>query len=238
MTLKLTGFIYAVVVDRASGIPIQRNVLIGNAFVRDGDYVGNYSAESFWAYGTTRGGAFDPIGQTAIIGFGSAYDGAPTEFAVEIQSPMDKPNQKLVIAPLAGDLNYLVSDNANLLFSAAAQAGTAQVFNEQETGASFSSLLVGTCLRSAIITTTNPRIPNSFGNLIRSGQAGYLKLKVDAAVGLLMTPRTGGNTWNGIRTLHKTRNARRQFCKFLSSRPFARAWGSRHQNGNKWLRRW
>ena len=201
-----SGFIYAVVVNQANGIPIQNNVLSGNAFVRDGEYIGNYGAESFWAYGTTRGGAFDPIGQTAIIALGSAYDAAPTELAVEVQSPLDKPNQKLIIAPVAGDLTYTVDNN--LLLSAAAQAGAGQIFNEKESGSSFANLLVGTCLRSAIITSTNPRVPNTLANLIRSGQSGYAKFRVTAGVGLLLTPRDANNAWNGIRTIHKTAAAK------------------------------
>lgn len=204
---ETTGFLYALAVSPTTGIPIQQNVLIGNAFVQDGEYAGNYGAEAFWSYGIAQG-AFDPFTQTATLNFGAAYDAAPSELAVTIQSPADKPNQKLVLAPVAGDLNYLVSDSDNLLFSAAAQASTGQVFNEQEKSASFSSFLTGTCLRSAIITPINPRIANSLGNLIPSGMAGSLKIKVRAAVGLLMTPRAGNNTYNGIRALHKTATTR------------------------------
>lgn len=204
---ETTGFLYALAVSPTTGIPIQQNVLIGNAFVQDGEYVGNYGAEAFWSYGIAQG-AFDPFMQTATLNFGAAYDAAPSELAVTIQSPADKPNQKLVIAPVAGDLNYLVSDSDNLLFSAAAQASTGQVFNDQEKSASFSSFLTGTCLRSAIITPTNPRIANSLGNLIPSGMAGSLKIKVRAAVGLLMTPRAGNNMYNGIRSLHITATTR------------------------------
>jgi hypothetical protein len=40
------GWLLAVAVD-AQGRPVQYNGLIGNAFVRDGAYVGNYGAESF-----------------------------------------------------------------------------------------------------------------------------------------------------------------------------------------------
>ncbi|MBS1810185.1 MAG: hypothetical protein JST84_18635 [Acidobacteria bacterium] len=197
-----TGFIYAVAVNSNTGIPVRNNVLIGNAFVQDGIYVGNYNAESFWSYGTTQGGAFDPIGQTAILALGSAYDGAPTDLSVEVQSPMDKANQKLVVAPVAGDLTYTTDEN--LLFTAAAHYGTGQVFNEQEKGASYSNLLVGTCLRTGIISDTHPRVPFTMGNLIRSGQMGSLKFRVTAGVGLLMTPRDSSNTWTGIRSLHKT----------------------------------
>ncbi|MFN7931222.1 MAG: hypothetical protein U0Y68_25495 [Blastocatellia bacterium] len=202
---EVTGFIYALAVDPATGAPIVNNVLTGNAFVRDGEYIGNYGAESFWSYGQTRGGAvIDPFFSKATLTLGAAYDGAPTELGVEIQSPADKPNQKLVLAPLAGDLTYFVEDSQNSLYTAAAQLGSGLAFNEQEKAASYSSMLSGTCLRSAIITTTHPRVPNTLGNLIRTGQTGWLRFKVTAAVGLLMTPRNNSNTWSGIRTLHKT----------------------------------
>ena len=43
------GWIIATAVD-ANGIPTVANNLIGNAFVVDGDYNDNYSAEAFWAF--------------------------------------------------------------------------------------------------------------------------------------------------------------------------------------------
>lgn len=201
---EVTGFMYALAVHPTTGIPLPNNVLIGNAFVQDGEYIGNYGAESFWSYGTLRDGAFDPFNRTALIGFGSSYDGAPTELGVEIQSPADKANQKLVLAPIAGDLTYLLPDNENSLYTAAAQVGSGLAYNEQEKTASYAAMLSGTCLRSTIITTSHPRVPNTLGNLIRSGQTGWLRFRVTAAVGLLMTPRNNNNTWNGIRALHKT----------------------------------
>lgn len=202
---EVTGFMYALAVHPTTGVPIPNNVLIGNAFVRDGEYIGNYGAESFWSYGQTRGGAvLDPFNSTATLTFGAAYDGAPTELGVEIQSPVDKAGQKLVLAPLAGDLTYFTPDSENLLYTAAAQLGSGLAFNEQEKAASYSSMLTGTCQRSTVITTSHPRVPNTLATLIRSGQAGWLRFKVTAAVGLLMTPRNNNNTWNGIRNLHKT----------------------------------
>ena len=45
---ETTGWVLVVVTD-AQGRPIQNNTLVGNAFLKDGLYVGNYGAEAFWA---------------------------------------------------------------------------------------------------------------------------------------------------------------------------------------------
>ncbi|MFN7927282.1 MAG: hypothetical protein U0Y68_04940 [Blastocatellia bacterium] len=47
------GWVLAVAVD-SNGKPAQRNFLIGNAFVTNGAYVGNYGAESFTAYSNAK----------------------------------------------------------------------------------------------------------------------------------------------------------------------------------------
>lgn len=187
-----TGYVIAVAVNN-QGVPIQNNVLIGNAFVNTPNFADNYGAESFWANSPSVASV---SGSTATLFFdGAGYDPVPKQFAVEIQSPVDVAGQQIVTASLNGDLT------ASSL-SGAAQVGTGQAFNEKEVFGSFSAFVTGGCQARGIISTTSPRVPNGLGTLIKTGQAGSLKFNVGGAVGLIMTPRTAA--WKGIRTLHKT----------------------------------
>jgi hypothetical protein len=199
-----TGFVLAVAVD-IQGRPIANNGLIGNAFVDEGDYHGNYGAEAFWRYDTAL---TNISGGFAVLGLnGTQYDAAPIQFTVEIQSPLDAVGQRLVLAPLSGDLSGGLANLGNTfpaLTNAAAQIGTGLAANEQEKTVSFSSLLNGGCLKSATISTNFPRVPGGLASLIPTGKMGLLSFRVGAGVGLLMTPRTSTNRWGGIRTLHKT----------------------------------
>ncbi len=191
---ETTGWVLAVAVN-AQGLPIQNNALIGNAFVKDGDYVDNYGAEAFRTSANTPA---NTGGLTATLVFNGnlAYDSVPNQFAVEIQSSLDAAGQKIVTVGLSGDLT-------TSRLSGAAQVGTGQVFNGNEKPfGSFSAWLQESCQASALISTTSPRVPNGLASMIPAGQVGTLKFNVGAAVGLLLTPRTA--TWKGIRTLHKT----------------------------------
>ena len=191
---EVTGYIIAVAVNGATGLPVQNNVLIGNAFVNTTDYFGNYGAESFAANSTNL--AADN-GSTARLFFdGIGYDAVPKEFTVEIQSPLDvvAPFQKIVTAGLIGDLSQGT-------MSGAVQAGIGQIINENEDTRSVSSIVTGGCQATGNITTSL-RVAGGLGNLIKMGMAGTVKFKVGGAVGLLLTPR--GTKWGGIRTLHKT----------------------------------
>ncbi|MBS1812572.1 MAG: 6-bladed beta-propeller [Acidobacteria bacterium] len=189
-----TGFIIAVAVDN-QGLPVNNNVLVGNAFVNTPTFADNYGAESFRANAFSAG-LYTVSGNAATLYFDHVgYDAVPKQFAVEIQSPLDAAGQQVVTAGLSGNL-------VTSQLSGATQVGIGQAYNEKEVFASFSSWLTGACQARATISTTSPRVPNGLGILIKAGQSGYLKFNVGAAVGLLMTPRTA--TWKGIRTLHKT----------------------------------
>jgi uncharacterized repeat protein (TIGR01451 family) len=199
-----TGFVLAVAVDD-QGRPIAQNGLIGNAFVDDGEYQGNYGAEAFWRYDTARTNVSNSF---AVLGLnGTQYDAAPIQLMVEIQSPLDAIRQKLIVAPLSGDLSGGMATLGNafpVITNAAAQIGPGLASNEEEKTASFVSLLGGGCLKSATLSTNSPRVPGGLGGLIPKGKMGLLNFRVGAGVGLLMTPRTETNRWAGIRSLHKT----------------------------------
>jgi len=191
---EVTGYVVAVAVNGMTGLPVQNNVLIGNAFVNTVDYFGNYGAESFAANSTNL---FADNGTTATLFFdGIGYDAVPKEFTVEIQSPVDvgAPFQKIVTAGLIGDLSAGT-------MSGAAQTLVGQIINENEDFRSVSNIVTGGCQGIGNINSTL-RVAGGITNLIKTGMAGTVKFKVGGAVGLLLTPRT--TKWGGIRTLHKT----------------------------------
>ena len=189
------GYVIAYAVDNMGRL-ISYNGLIGNGFVKDGEYVGNYGAESFASplpVGTLTNGG---LGATSTINFdGIAYDQAPTAFAVDIQSPLDAVNQKIVLAGLFGN-----AFSGSL--SGTTQVGTGLVYNGHEALRSFSPFLSSRCLSETIINETTPKVSGTLGALIPKGEVGTLRFNVRAAVGLLMT--SNRNFFSGIRTLHKT----------------------------------
>jgi hypothetical protein len=191
---EITGYVIGVAVDGTTGLPVQNNVLIGNAFVNTTDYFGNYGAESFAANSTNL---FIDNGTTARLFFDNiGYDAVPKEFTVEIQSAVDvlTPFQRIVTAGLIGDL----SSGA---LTGASQVTAGQIINENERAVSVSNVVTGGCQAFGVISNSL-RVAGGLSNLIGAGMSGSVKFKVGGAVGLLLTPR--GTKWGGIRTLHKT----------------------------------
>ena len=189
-----TGYIVAYTVDN-NGAPSNQNRLIGNAFVNDGEWIGNYGAEAFWAGAETKG--LGDVRMETKTDYGVLGFFAPCEFAVEIQSPKDA-IQKIITVGLAGDVN-------TMRVTGSAQVGVGFAYNAQERGGSFAKLLTGACYSEAFITDTNPRVPTTLGVVIGAGNAGHLKFSVGAAVGLILTSNKSKSGFSGIRTLHKTK---------------------------------
>ena len=212
-----SGYLLAVAVSDGSpanggpltaGCPIQYNGLIGNAFVNDGNYVGNYGAEAFWLH-TPAGVVCDTNNWLATLTFNGncgvgGYDMQPNQFVAEIQSPNDSVGQRILMAGLNGTVGTALAG--------AAQSGIGVAYNDGEKPGSFANPFTGACLRSLTITPTVPRVPGGLGSivgvnnnaLIPSGRTGTLKWNTTGSVGLILTPRVGTNKWTGIRTLHKT----------------------------------
>ncbi len=205
---EVTGWVFAVAVDGLTGYPITANSLIGNALVSDGEYVGNYGAEAFWSKG-------DPatINPATSGGFGTAtlnfnggdmtapavggYDLLPSQFAVELQSTNDSYGQKLVTVGMTGDITEGSPKGAG-------QVGIGQLYNGNEKPfGSFSKILNDGCQAMAVISASVPRVPLGMAYLIPAGQVGTMKFFTGGGVGLIMTPKTLGNKWSGIRSLHK-----------------------------------
>ena len=162
---EATGWILAVAVN-AQGRPIQYNGLIGNAFVNEGEYVGNYGAEAFLARSPLVAAL---QGDTALLFLdGVGYDAVPNQFAMEVQSPLDAPNQRVVTVGLRGDLNASTMTGAG-------QVGSGIVINGNEKPmGSFTGWLSGSCQAIALLTNTSPRVPTGSAachQLARSGSA-------------------------------------------------------------------
>ena len=183
------GYLIAVAVDSTTGIPRIHNFLIGNAFVKDGDFVGNYGAEAFWKYGA---GAVD----NTLEFNGAEYDYAPTGFLAEIQSPADA-TQRIVHASIDGDVNAPGS---------LASVGASRVYNQNEKLASFNFGLSG-CLAIFNVTRDTIRTSPRLDLHIPSGQGGTLYYDLNrGSVGLIMTANRHNQVptqWSGIRTIHK-----------------------------------
>ncbi len=209
-----TGYVIAIAEDE-NGCPIPQNGLIGNAFISDGNYVGNYGAEAFWAYGTSAQMATCDMGSmVATLNFnvvgclGTGLDALPSQFVAEIQSPNDSVGQKIVTVGLTGDLTTGVASTG------ATMVNVGIACNDAERPGSFPNPFTGSCQQSFTINTRTPRVPGALGtqtpligvdrSLIPSGRTGTLKWSVTGAVGLIMTPTDRPNRWSGIRNLHKT----------------------------------
>lgn len=191
---ETTGWLLAVAVD-ANGNPLQNNVLIGNAFIKDGEYVGNYGAEAFWANSANVATITDNKATLKFDGIG--YDLVPQGLATEIQSPKNASGQKIVTVGLSGDL-------VDGQLEGAGQNGGGAVYNPEMRGApfgSFEKFLSGRCQAVATVSESNPRVPFTLGGLIPNGQSGVIRFNIGAGVGIIMTPRT--SKWSGIRSLHK-----------------------------------
>ena len=100
-----SGYLLAVSV-RNDGTPVSNNSLIGNAFVNDGNYVGNYGAEAFWStLPLGRPTSAVSADMTATLKFdGTFYDYLPNQHVAEIQSPNDSVGQRILVAGLNGSI--------------------------------------------------------------------------------------------------------------------------------------
>jgi hypothetical protein len=194
------GWVMAVAVDNRTGFPYEANTLIGNAFVTDGEYAGNYGAEAFSSLSDIRS-----LDGGTTVGFDIL---APSSLAIELQSPADATGQRIVTVGLSGNISAGSTAGAG-------QRGTGVIYNGNEKPfGSFSPFLVGTCRAEATIDVKTPRVPLGLVNLVPAGHVATMRINVGTvdsagkviggAVGLLMTPKALGNKWYGIRGLHKT----------------------------------
>lgn len=188
-----TGYVIAMVIKDTgndAGCPdFAGAVLIGNAYVSvpSAGLQGNYGAEAFAADNTNTCVLNGNIAELTFK--------APNRFAVEVQSPLTIPNQRIVMVGLTGDLSGAVTG--------AGQFGAGQMINGNETpSGSFSTWIPEGCQSFASLTSGTPRVPGGPGKIIPAGQVGIIKFNTTASVGLLMVPNNSlGRA--GIRNIHK-----------------------------------
>ncbi|MFN7928678.1 MAG: hypothetical protein U0Y68_12145 [Blastocatellia bacterium] len=117
-----TGYVIAVAVNN-QGVPVQNNVLAGNAFLRTPQIADNYGAETFWA---NSAGVATVNGNTATrIALTTS---ATTPRRVSLPSKfkaLDAASQQVVTVSLSGN-HHRANERRG------PNPGTAQVFNEQE----------------------------------------------------------------------------------------------------------
>jgi hypothetical protein len=216
-----TGYLLAVAVSDgsanfpgvAAGCPVQYNGLIGNAFVNDGSYVGNYGAEAFWGHTQAGLATCDLTNWTAQLNLNGkcdvgGYDQLPTQHVAEIQSPNDATGQKIITVGLRGTIGGTIGGT----ISGAEQVGVGIAYNDGEKPGSYSNPFGDGCQKNFTIDARTPRVPGGLGSqagsnnkpLIPAGRSGTLKWNTMGSVGLILTPKTGTNKWSGIRTLHKS----------------------------------
>jgi hypothetical protein len=204
-----TGYLVAYAMDDR-GCPIQKNVLVGNAFVqapdgyfgpRSGAVADVYNAESFWAYRTPF---CDPAAQAASLRFdGADYDLMPSRFAVEFQKTSSVPGQTIVLASMDG---FATTTNISpITQSSIGIASGCRANGTVILPGSFTNLFTGTC---QVIKTLTQNVPNILGatgiDAYAVAGSGLMTFSLtEGAVGLIITPKNSLG-WSGIRQLHHT----------------------------------
>ncbi len=198
------GYLIAIAVDSTTGCPVNKNVLIGGAFLKmpantlhssAGAVSGAYTAEAFYAKQPIA--AADCDGVTAVIRFdGTYYDQVGKYLTTDIQAPSVIPGQTIVTVGLDGDLS--LND-----IHGAGQSATGLVYNSIERLASFSRFLIGICMAKGVITDTSPKVVYRLNKFLSGGQNfGTMKIPIGAGVGLFIVPENTKG-WSGIRPMHK-----------------------------------
>lgn len=197
----ITGFLIAVVVDPITSCPINRNVLIGDEYVRMGSgHAANLGAEAFTAIADPPC-ACDETTVVAVLSLdGIHYNQAPRALIANgIPSLSDNNSTLLVLNRIGGNLGLrpeVIGEFSGLLF------------DDLENGLSF--VTSGGCQFRQVISNTFPRTSPRFPQFISSGHTGWMKIVAGENVGILgaMIVRNTENfsltnAFNGGYNLHK-----------------------------------
>jgi hypothetical protein len=211
------GYVMALAINSTTGVPIQKNVLIGNAFVKapagalvstGGIVEGNYAAESFRAITDPATGNVSTSPETFTLQLnGLIYDRVGKMLGTMIQEPTTAPGQTIVTIGLRGSIATTNSDSTPEL-DGAAQSGVGLVHNSIERGSSFSGFLTGDCFAKNTIDSRLPRTVPRLTSLLggSGGGFGIMRIPIIGGVGLLITPKNtavGSMNFYGITPLHK-----------------------------------
>lgn len=196
-----TGFLVAVVVDPVTGCPINRNVLIGDEFVRLGSgHAANLGAESFAAIADPPCACDETTVVASLSLDGIHYNQAPRALIANgIPSLSDNNSTLLVLNRIGGNLGSrpeVIGEFSGLLF------------DDLENVLSF--VTSGNCQFRQVISSTFPRTSPRFPQFIPSGHTGWMKIIAAENVGILgsmivyNTERSSfPKAFNGGNNLHK-----------------------------------
>lgn len=196
-----TGFLIVLVVDAVTSCPINRNVLIGDEYVRLGSgHAANLGAEAFAAIANPPCACNDTTVVAVLSLDGEHYNQAPRSLIANgIPSMSDNNSTLLILNRIGGNLGSrmeAIGEFSGLLF------------DDLEHGLSF--VTSGGCQFRQVISNSFPRTSPRFPQFIPSGHTGWMKIIAGENVGILgsmivyNTEKVSfGGAFNGGYNLHK-----------------------------------
>jgi uncharacterized repeat protein (TIGR01451 family) len=202
-----TGYLMAVAVDCATGLPSSFNCLIGDEYVKfSSGHAANLGAESIAAMAVYPVGTNPNVSSVTLKFDGVNYNQLPRILAADgIPSVGDGNSTMLILNRVGGDFS---------LSGALIGGITGVLFNDQESPFSFTANL-STCQYRAILTNNFPRTFTPFSRAIDAGHTGWMKFwGVDdgrgsekAMFGSMINfnsqSKASSNAYNHGRNLHK-----------------------------------
>jgi len=163
-----TGYIMAVAVEDATGLPRVFNELIGDEYVKfTTGHAANLGAEAIAASMMFPAGVDANVTTTTLRFDGLNYNRLPRILGADnIGSPSDGNSTMLVVNRVGGNFSTGGATIGNL---------TGLLFNDTENSFSFTSNQGG-CQMRTILSNAFPRTPTTFTNVIPAGRTGWLKL--------------------------------------------------------------
>ncbi|MBK7601246.1 MAG: DUF11 domain-containing protein [Acidobacteria bacterium] len=187
-----SGYMVAVAVDCATGLPRAYNCLIGDEYVKfTSGHAANLGAEAIQALMMFPAGS-DPNATFTSLKFdGMSYNRLPRVLAVDNIQSISENNQTMLVLNRVGG-NFMTS---------AAQIGniTGLVYDDTEIGYSFTSNQ-GVCQSRNVLSNTFPRTLTPFNRVIPASRTGWMKLwRVDdgALFGVQINYNPNTNSQNG-----------------------------------------
>jgi uncharacterized repeat protein (TIGR01451 family) len=164
----VSGYLIAVAVDRATGLPAYFNYLIGDEYLKlASGHAANLGAVAFAAL-TPNPAGDDQLSPTARLNFdGVSYNRAARALAVDnIPARADGNNTLLILNSFGGSL----ATGANPL-----GAIFGLLYNDTEASYSF-NFSSGACQARSVLSANFPRTSPRFDQVIPAGRSGWMRL--------------------------------------------------------------
>jgi len=196
-----TGYLVAVAVEDATGLPRVFNELIGDEYVKfSTGHAANLAAESIAASMMFPAGV-DPNVTTTTLRFdGLNYNRLPRILSSDnIPSPADGNSTMLIVDRVGGDFTTTGGNIGNI---------TGQLYDDAETPYSFTANL-GVCQYRKILDNTFPRTFTPFNRILTAGRSGWMKFwsvndwaLLGAQINFNPNAATNSNAFNQGHNLH------------------------------------